>query len=126
MYRSAYQLQQKIDSYFKNPPKSRLVYDSKGKEYRIGLVSISGLALYLGFCDRYSFYDYEKIPKFTHTIKKARAKLTAEYEEQVSQGNSCAIFMLKNLGYSDKQIIEQQGDPNQSITVILSDKTIKT
>ena len=126
MYRTAYQLQQRIDSYFKDPPKTRSMFTKDGKEYKTGIPTISGLALYLGFCDRHSFFDMEKLPKFTYTIKKARARMVMEYEEQVQSGNGPSIFMLKNFGYTDKQIVEQQGDPNQSITVILSDKTIKT
>lgn len=69
--------------------------------------TITGLALYLGFCDRHSFYDYEKKDLFTHTIKKARARMVAYYEQKVV-GNQAAgpIFMLKNFGYSDKQEID--------------------
>lgn len=72
--------------------------------------TISDLSLHLGFSDRYSFYDYEKKPEFTHTIKKARAKITAWYEQNVFENAAGSIFMLKNLGYSDKQQLEVKSD----------------
>lgn len=69
--------------------------------------TISGLALYLGFADRYSLYEYEKKPEFTYTIKRIRARITAQYERAVFGNNAAGpIFMLKNLGYSDKQEID--------------------
>lgn len=69
--------------------------------------TISGLALYLGFADRYSLYEYEKKEEFTYTIKRARAYMVAYYEKKVVGGQAAGpIFMLKNFGYSDKQEID--------------------
>lgn len=65
--------------------------------------TITGLVLHLGFCDRKSFYEYEKKPDFTHTIKTARTMIENAYESHLhKQSNSGAIFALKNFGWSDK------------------------
>ena len=89
-------LQERIDEYFAQE-------DLK--------ITIYGLILYCGFCDRQSFYAYEKKPEFSHTIKKARSKIAGYYESKLL-GNTTAgaIFALKNFGWSDKQDINIKGD----------------
>ena len=67
-YKSAEELEDKIKEYF----------DSLEKETDI---TITGLVLYLGFCDRSSFYDYEKREEFSYTIKKARSRIENSYEK---------------------------------------------
>lgn len=69
--------------------------------------SITGLALYLGFESRQSVYDYEKRGEFSYTIKKARLRVEAAYEQALlSKYSTGAIFALKNFGWSDKQEID--------------------
>lgn len=69
--------------------------------------TITGLVLFLGFCDRQSFYDYEKKKDFTHTIKVLRTMIANFYEENLTGANVTGIiFALKNLGWSDKTEIE--------------------
>jgi len=65
--------------------------------------TITGLALFLGFESRQSFYDYEEREDFSYTIKRARLMIENEYEKKLS-GNNCtgSIFALKNLGWKDK------------------------
>jgi len=65
--------------------------------------TVTGLALYLGFESRQSFYDYEEKEEFSYTIKRARMRIENEYEKKLS-GNNCtgSIFALKNLGWKDK------------------------
>ncbi len=88
--------------------------------------TITGLALYLGFCDRHSFYDYEKKPLFTHTIKRARAKMVEIYEKAVSGSNVAGpIFMLKNFGYSDKQEIDLNTTVTEMPTIKRDGKELK-
>ena len=66
--------------------------------------TITGLALFLGFCTRKSLDDYEaKGEEFLYTIK--RAKLTVEHSYEMS-GQTIDIFCLKNMGWSDKQDID--------------------
>lgn len=103
-------MEAKIATYFENCPDKRVVY-YEGTKIEIPCPTISGLALFLGFVDRYSMYDYEKKPEFTNTIKRARAFITKIYEQLTHTGTCTgAIFMLKNYGYTDKTEIEHTGD----------------
>ena len=52
----------------------------EGDVIDVPFLSITGLALWLGFESRQSFYDYEKKDGFTYTIKRARALIENEYE----------------------------------------------
>ena len=99
------------------PPKysSPEELDNKVKEYLEEIkktcepATITGLALYLGFCSRQSFYDYENMKEFSYTIKKARLTIESKYEIALHGGNASGpIFALKNLGWSDKQEIKQE------------------
>lgn len=75
-------------------------------ENRIKL-TITGLTLFIGFTNRKSFYSYEQIPEFSHTVKKARTLIEMHYElklqEAFPQG---AVFALKNLGWNAEEQIE--------------------
>lgn len=96
-------LEKKINKYIEVAPDKTIITDKDGKEYRIPHYTISGLAYYLGFTSRQSFYDYEKNEKFSYIIKRARFFIEKEYEKLL-QGNNCTgiIFALKNMGWSDK------------------------
>lgn len=62
--------------------------------------TITGLALYLGFCSRSSFDDYEKrSDEFSYIVR--RSKLAVENSYELS-GQTIDIFALKNMGWSDK------------------------
>jgi hypothetical protein len=110
-YKTPEEMQKAIEKYFGEDLPSKTAY-SNGVPYQVPVPTISGLALYLGFADRYSLYEYEKKDAFTYTIKKARALITQYYEER-SQVGACsgAIFMLKNFGYTDKT----EMDVNQKV-----------
>jgi hypothetical protein len=71
-------------------------------------VTITGLALHLGFCDRQSLYDYEGREEFSCIVKKARLRVEMNYEERLSE-SACtgAIFALKNMGWKDKTEVDQ-------------------
>lgn len=111
-YKNEIDLQNKIDEYFNNCPDFITVKqfdktNSEFIEYKKYTPTISGLALYLGFINRSSMYDYENKPEFTNTIKKARLRIENEYEKQL-YCDKCtgAIFALKNLGWNDKTEME--------------------
>ena len=111
-------LQAKIDEYFNNCPDKVILscFDKNNGEwveYDKKTPTISGLALYLGFCSRSAFYEYENKPEFQDTIKKARFRLENEYEKQL-YNDKCtgAIFALKNLGWKDK--IENEITANET------------
>lgn len=84
-YNSPEEMQKAIEAYFKEikletrPP------------------SVCGLALYLGFASRVSFFDYDDYSdEFSFIIKKAKTKIEQYHEEQLGVKN-CAghIFWLK-------------------------------
>ena len=65
--------------------------------------TITGLALFLGFNDRQSLYDYQEKPEFTCIVKKARTIVECEYEKRLSGATPTgSIFALKNMGWNDK------------------------
>lgn len=69
--------------------------------------TITGLALYLGFCSRSNFDDYiEKSDEFKYVIK--RAKLAVENSYELS-GQTIDIFALKNMGWEDRRKSELSG-----------------
>lgn len=110
LYSTEKELQDAIDEYFNTEDKK----------------TISGLAYHLGFESRQSFYDYEQLPEFTYTIKRARLRIENSYE-RLLQGNACtgAIFALKNLGWKDKTEQEQSGTVTNVNVTVDSDDTMK-
>lgn len=81
------------------------------------ILTMTGIALHLGFCDRKSMYEYEQKPKFTHTIKRVRAMIENSYEKSIAsgQGNAGHIFALKNFGWSDKTQQEISGPDGSAV-----------
>ena len=81
-------------------------------------LTITGLVLYLGFCERKSLYDYEAKPEFLHVVKKARMRVENGYELRLS-GNSPtgSIFALKNMGWKDKTEQEMYGKDGGPIAI---------
>jgi DNA-packaging protein gp3 len=68
-----------------------------------GKMTITGLAMWLGFCDRQSLYDYQKKEEFSCIIKAARLAVENDYELALrSAACTGAIFALKNMGWRDK------------------------
>lgn len=122
-YKTAEELQAKIDKYFAGGMKKRTILigpANNRQKIEINVPTITGLVLYCGFCDRASFYDLEKQDKFSHTIKNARTRIEREYEEILATtGNSGAIFALKNFGWSDKQEIKHSTDPHHPMRWII-------
>ena len=128
-YKTPEEMQKAIDKYFLDCPDS---YDViVGGE--IGMVTVpcptlTGLALYLGFCDRHSMYAYEEKKEFNNTIKRARAIMVRIYESEVRFGRNTAgaIFMLKNFGYSDRQELEvSQKDITQDMIEDFEQKLLR-
>lgn len=105
-FKTADELQLKIDEYFNGGLKKKTVLVGKGENatvIEIPVPTITGLAYFLGFESRSSFYDYENREGFSYTIKRSRLFIETEYEEQLQIGNTTgAIFALKNMGWIDK------------------------
>lgn len=125
-------LANKISEYFNSGLKKRKIIIGKSpneKVVEIPVPTISGLAHFLGFESRQSFYDYEKYPDFSYTIKRARLFIEIEYEEQLQYGNTTgAIFALKNMGWTDRQELGLDGQLGTSFSAGLSaiDKTLES
>lgn len=104
MYKSAEELQEKFNEYLETETN----------------LTVTGLALFLGFESRQSFYDYEKKEEFTYTIKRARTFIEKEYEELLRKGNAGgAIFALKNMGWHDKQLIDHTIETTSPIKIVI-------
>jgi len=102
-YQTADELQAKVQDYFDHGVNER-EYVVGGKLVKIPVPTITGLVLYLGFCDRQSFYDLEKQEKFSCTVKAARSAIEQKYEENLTSSSPVgSIFALKNFGWIDKQ-----------------------
>ena len=101
-YKTVIELESAIQAYMNNlPTKEKLL--SNGETVLVPVPTISGLCYELGYESRQSFYDLEKIPEYSYTIKRARLFIEKEYEEQLQIGNTTgAIFALKNMGWKDK------------------------
>lgn len=111
-YETPEDLQDKVDYYFESGHKYKTVIIGKApnqESIELPIITVTGLAIYLGFESRQSFYDYEKKSEFTYIIKRARLFIEENYEEQLQYGNTTgAIFALKNMGWKDKQELDIQ------------------
>jgi len=71
--------------------------------------TITGLAHFLGFASRQSFYDYEGEEEFSYTIKRARLQIESNYEQHLFSKNAAGpIFALKNFGWKDNREIKHE------------------
>lgn len=67
-------------------------------------VTWTGLALFLGFSSRQSIDEYLKYDGFSDSVKRAKLLVEWAYEKRVLGANAAGpIFVLKNMGWSDKQ-----------------------
>lgn len=110
-YKSAKELEDAIKKYFQEDHKTRKVVVGKAPNNEVielPVITITGLAHYLGFASRQSFYDYEEKVEFSYIIKRARLEIEINYEEQLQYGNvTGAIFALKNMGWDDRTVVDQ-------------------
>ena len=113
LFTSPEELQAKIDHYFDGGHNFRTIIIGKApnqEKVELPVITITGLAHYLGFESRQSFYDYEKNDKFSYIIKRARLRIEMNYEESLQlMAPTGSIFALKNMGWKDTQSVEQSG-----------------
>lgn len=89
-------------------------------------LTMTGLALALGFCDRQSLYDYQKKPEFSCLIKRALLMVENSYEQRACENNATGpIFVLKNMGWSDKTEIKQELIVTGAPVIAFADTTHK-
>lgn len=96
-----------------------------------GMLTITGLAMWLGFCDRQSLYDYEKKTQFSCIVKEARLAVENGYEISLRSAQVVgSIFALKNMGWKDHSRTELTGadgkDLNYNVTLDLGGNTKHT
>jgi hypothetical protein len=119
LFKSVVDLDNKIKEYYQScqpqkvNPDTDEEYTTDGKH-----PTITGLAHYLGFESRQSFYDYEERPEFSYTIKRARLAIESNYEQALFSRNPTGpIFALKNLGWTDKQeVVSRNVNYNSELT----------
>lgn len=103
-------LQSKIDAYYESCQDKEMPADEdhlEGWQYYGEHPTITGLAYFLGFESRQSFYDYEEREEFSYTIKRARLRIESNYEQALFGKNQAGpIFALKNFGWKDTQEIK--------------------
>jgi len=111
LFKTPEELESKVDEYFETGCRVREVIVGPANRREKALLkvpTITGLTLFLGFSNRQSFYDYEKRPEFSDSIKSARTRIEMEYEEQLACGAPTgAIFALKQFGWKDSPLIDQ-------------------
>lgn len=114
LFRTPAEMQRKIDEYFSTQVGDFPVRDKYGNQIynKAGLPlikeqppTVAGLALFLGFADRTSFYEYKARAEFTDTVKRAITRIE-EYAERgvmVKDKPTGNIFWLKNHGWKAEE-----------------------
>lgn len=101
-YKTPEELQKKINEYIDSLKDSEVP------------LTITGLAYFLGFESRQSFYDYKKREEFSYTVKRAALLIESDYEISMRKhGRTTDIFALKNFGWIDSK--EITGDKNKPL-----------
>ena len=134
MYKTKEEMQEKIDAYFEEC-KGKVLKDDDGNyvlnKYGSPIVidarplTITGLALALGFNSRQALLNYQAKEEFNDTIMRAKAKVECYAEERLfdKDGANGAKFSLANNfeGWKEKQQIEADINSEMTINVELVD-----
>lgn len=134
MYKSKEEMQEKIDAYFEkcegtvlNNADGEVVLDKYGDPVIVGRkpLTITGLALALGFNSRQALLNYQAKEEFNDTILRAKARVEQYAEERLfdKDGANGAKFSLANNfeGWREKQSIEAEVKSDMTINVELVD-----
>lgn len=133
-YKTKEEIQEKIDAYFEEC-KGRVLTDAAGEPIRDKYgypiivnarpLTITGLALALGFTSRQALLNYQAKKEFVDTITRAKSKIEQYAEERLydKDGANGAKFSLANNfeGWKDKQQIDADLSGNMSINIDLVD-----
>lgn len=134
MYKTKEEIQEKIDAYFKEC-EGKVLTDAEGNPLvdKYGYVvkvdvkplTITGLALALGFTSRQALLNYQDKEEFVDTITRAKSIVEAYAESRLydKDGANGAKFSLANNfdGWKEKQSIEADVKNDVNITIELSD-----
>lgn len=118
-YKTPEELQEAINTYFESGANERIVH-AANSEYRVKAYSVTGLALFLGFNDRQSIYDYKnRSDDFSCIIKKAITRIAQYYEENLTFGKSPtgAIYWLNVHGWNDNKKDNDQSNKDININI---------
>lgn len=134
MYNTKEEMQEKIDAYFEkcegtvlNNANGEVVLDKYGDPVVVGRkpLTITGLALALGFNSRQALLNYQAKDEFNDTIMRAKAVVEQYAEERLfdKDGANGAKFSLANnfAGWKEKQSIEADVNSEVTINIELSD-----
>ena len=134
MYKTVEEIQEKIDKYFEecegvvlNNENGEVVLNKYGDPVIVGRkpLTITGLALALGFNSRQALLNYQDKPEFNDTITRAKAKVEQYAEERLfdKDGSNGAKFSLANnfKGWAEKQQIEADVNNKVNINIELVD-----
>jgi hypothetical protein len=69
--------------------------------------TLRGLAVFLEFKSIDELEQYEQKPKHCKSLRYARLKIEAAYEQMLFEKPTGAIFALKNMGWSDNAATKQ-------------------
>lgn len=135
MYKNKEEIQEKIDKYFNEcagvPLKNdegEVIRDKNGEPILHGKkpLTVTGLALALGFNSRQALLNYQAKREFYDTITRAKAKIEQYAEERLfdKDGANGAKFSLANNfdGWKEKQQIEAEVNQDLTINIELSDE----
>ena len=134
VFTSKEEMQKKIDEYFNEcegkpliDDEGEIIKDKYGEPVMKGKkpLTITGLALALGFNSRQSLLNYQEKDEFMDTIMRAKAKVEQYAEERLydKDGANGAKFSLANNfdGWREKQQIEADVNSEVSINIELTD-----
>ena len=134
MYTNKEEIQEKIDAYFEEC-KGKVLTNAEGEPIfdKFGMpvvvdahpLTITGLALALGFNSRTSLLNYQDKEEFMNTIVRAKSVVERYAEERLydKDGANGAKFSLANNfeGWKEKQSIEADVSSEVTINIELSD-----
>lgn len=133
-YKNKEEIQQKIDDYFKKcegeilkDNENNIVFDKFGQPIVVGAkpVTVTGLALALGFTSRQALLNYQGKKEFVDTITRAKSRIEQYAEERLfdRDGANGAKFSLANnfKGWNEKQRDESEENTLNKLDSILTE-----
>ena len=114
LFRTPEEMQAKIDEYFATQVGDFPVRDEVGHQmyskagvplFKEQPPTVADMALFLGFSDRTSFYEYKTREDFSDTVKRAITRIEAYAERgvMVKDKPTGNIFWLKNHGWKAEE-----------------------
>jgi hypothetical protein len=100
-------------AFFKTPEEMQKAVDKYFATEIPTKYTVCGLTLALGFSDVQSLLNYQKKDMFYDIVKKAKLRIAQSYEESLRRTSASGdMFILKNLGFRDRQETENVNHDN--------------